>query len=260
METMRRSHSDGDVPQAVDIVSDLISTIESVEIGPAADVLAYKDPNCVLADRCRFLRANLRPLWSPEKLKSLLITSPFPHDGKSTIALNLAFTLSERGRRKILLIEADLHHPTLTQRLGLSQKGLPGLADCLEGDLDPFSVVRSVEPLGIYLVPAGKPRNHPTELLQSEHLSSTMRCYREHFDSVLVDSPPVKPLSDALLLRQRTDATLLVLRAGQTLKFAADEAVALLGKKHILGMVLNGVEGLERTYSHYYGSYGSKIR
>jgi Mrp family chromosome partitioning ATPase len=85
-----------------------------------------------------------------------------------------------------------------------------------------------------------------------------MQSLRQHFDWVLVDSPPVKPLSDSLILRQRTDATLLVLRAGQTLSSATDEAVALLGKKNILGMVLNGVDGLERTYSKYYGSYGTK--
>jgi capsular exopolysaccharide synthesis family protein len=259
METTRRSHANGDTSHVIELVCDPVSTVESVEASPEAEILVNKDPNSVFADRCRFLRANLRPLWSQDKLKSLLITSPFPHDGKSTIALNLAITIAERRKRRVLLMEADLHHPTLTQRLGLS-KELPGLADCLERDLDPFSVVRSVDPIGIYLVPAGKPREHPTELLQSDLLSGIMQSYREQFDSILVDSPPVKPLSDALLLRQRTDATLLVLRVGRTLKFAADEAVELLGKKHILGMVINGIEGLERAYSHYYGSYGVKVK
>jgi capsular exopolysaccharide synthesis family protein len=261
MDGMQTSCFDADKSVGLDLASDPVSQMESLEVGPEAEIIVYNDPRSVLADRCRFLRAHLRPLWSPEKLKSLLITSPFPHDGKSTVALNLAITLAERGSRKVLLIEGDLHYPTVTRRLGFAHEDLPGLADCLEGKPDdPFSFIRRIEPIGIYLLPAGKPRSHPTELLQSDALSAVMRSLRQHFDWVLVDSPPVKPLSDALILRQRTDATLLVLRAGQTLSSATDEAVALLGKKHILGMVLNGVDGLERTYSKYYGSYGSNTK
>ena len=260
-DMLRKAELCADNPHLVKVVGEPAVRIESasVRVGPGAEVIVYNEPRGVLADRFRFLRAQLRGLWSQEKLKSLLITSPFPHDGKTTVSLNLAITLAERGKRKVLVVEADLHHPQLTERLGVS-KELSGLADCLERELDPFSVIRSVEPVGIHLVPAGKSRSHPTELLQSEHLSRVMRSYRDRFDWVVVDSPPVKPLSDALLLRQRTDATLLVLRAGQTMKFAADEAVELLGKKHILGMVINGVEGLDRTYSRYYGSYGSKVK
>jgi capsular exopolysaccharide synthesis family protein len=245
-----------EIPDFVDITGDPLAKIKSVEMDPSAEISVHNDPRGILADRCRFLRANLRPLWSPEKLKTLLITSPFPQDGKSTVALNLAIVLAEQGKRKVLLIEADLHHPTLTQRLGLDHLGLHGLSDCLEGGVtDPRSALRSVEPIGIYLLPAGKPKAHPTELLQSDALAGVMQTLREQFDWVVVDSPPVKPLSDALILRQRTDATLLVIRAGRTLSPAVDEAVTLLGKRNILGMVLNGVEGVERAYSRYYGSY-----
>jgi len=244
-------------PPLKNIVDQAAIRIESVEVGPAAEIIVYNDPRGVLADRCRFLRAHLRPLGSSDKLKSLLITSPFPHDGKSTVALNLAIVLAERGKRKVLLIEADLHHPTITHRLGLDHYGLAGFAEYLEGEVsNPLSLIRQVDPIGIYLLPAGKPHSHPTELLQTDAVAGMMQSVREHFDWVLVDSPPVKPLSDALLLRQRTDATLLVLRAGRTLSSAVDEAVALLGKKNILGMVVNGVEGIERAYSRYYGSYG----
>jgi capsular exopolysaccharide synthesis family protein len=257
LDSIEKSEWDAKDPRVISIAGESVVTIGPVEVGPGAEILVHNDPQGVLADRCRFLRANLRPLWSEEKLKSLLITSPFPHDGKSTVALNLAIVLAERGTRKVLLIEADLHHPTLTKRLGLEHHKLPGFAECLEGAMsNPLSAIRRVEPIGIHLLPAGSTNSHPTELLQSDAVLRIMRSFREHFDWVLVDSPPVKPLSDALLLRQRTDATLLVIRAGRTLSTAVDEAVALLGKKNILGMVLNGVEGIERTYSRYYGSYG----
>ena len=229
----------------------------SVQIGPNAEVPVHSEPESVWADRFRFLRTRLRNLWNAGKLKTLLITSPFPHDGKSTVAINLAVILAERGKRKVLLIEADCHYPVVVRRLGLDDRNLTGLADCVEGNADPFSAILWVDPIGIYVLPAGKPRIHPSELLQTDALSGMIESYREHFDWVLIDSPPVKPLSDALLLRQRTDATLLVIRAGHTDSSAVDEAISLLGKRNIIGMVLNGVEGLERTYSHYYGSYGN---
>jgi len=232
-------------------------TYLTAHIGPEAEALLQREQHGVMADRLRFLRANLRSLWSEEKLKCLLITSAAPHDGKSTVALNLAITLAEGGKRKVLLIEGDMHQPRITQRLSLGFTRAPGLADCLDGKAEAAKAVLKIDPLEMFLLSAGKPGNHPTELLQSDALAALMRTVRKQFDWVVVDSPPVQPLSDALLLRQQTDATLLVVRSGQTPSSAVEEAVTLLGKKSILGMVLNGVEGLERQYSKYYKVYGS---
>lgn len=254
-DMLRRSDWFASKPQTEESVT--AAGGETAQIGPDAEVVVHNAPGGIFADRLRFLRAHLRSLWSEEKLKSLLIASPAPHDGKSTVALNLAIMLAEKGKRRVLLIEADLHHPTLTRRLNLDRPAVVGLADCLEKQADPFAAIRKIEPIQIYLLSAGKTAQHPTELLQSDALPGLMQSLRESFDWVIVDSPPVQPLSDALLLRQRTDASLLVVRSGCTRSAEVDEAVALLGKKHILGMVLNGVEGMERTYSNYYGSYGN---
>lgn len=229
----------------------------TAHIGPEAVMLLQRREHGVMADRLRFLRAHLRDFWSEEKLKCLLITSASPNEGKSTVALNLAITLAEGGKRKALLIEGDMHHPMITQRLSLGFSGAPGLADCLDGKAELAEAVLKIDPLEIFLLSAGKPGNHPTELLQSDALAGLMRTVRKQFDWVVVDSPPVQPLSDALLLRQQTDATLLVVRSGRTPSSAVEEAVTLLGKKSILGMVLNGVEGLERRYSKYYEVYGT---
>jgi capsular exopolysaccharide synthesis family protein len=183
-----------------------------------------------------------------------MITSPLPQDGKSTIALNLATALAERGKHTVLLIEADLHHPTLTERLGLD--GGLGLADCLEDGLDPVSVIRRVEPLSWYLLSAGEPRSNPTELLQSEVLAGVIQKLSTQFDWVLIDSPPVSPLTDALLLARQANATLLVAREGSTPRETLERAIALLGRQRVLGIILNGMEGLDRLYSGYYGYAG----
>jgi len=226
--------------------------VEQVDIDPRSRIFFYTDPRGLAADRFRYLRMRLRELWNAGKLRKLLIASPLPQDGKSTVALNLATALAERGQ-SVLLIEADLYHPTLVQIVGL--KAGPGLAECLETGLDPLSALRHVGPLGWYLLAAGKTLGNPAELLHGEAFAKVMQKLSPHFDWTLIDSPPVAPLTDALALAQQADASLLVVRAGRTPREAVGTAIVALGAKHVLGVVLNGVEGVERLYSKYYGHY-----
>jgi len=230
-------------------------SIEEVQVQPSSRIVMQTDPRSAGADRFRFLRMCLRELWSAGKLKTLQITSPLQQEGKSTIALNLATALAEGGKRTVLLIEADLHRPTLTEQLGLEKR--TGLADCLEeGSLNPITVVRRLEPLGWYLLPAGDPRSNPTELLQTEAFAGVLQTLSPHFDWILIDSPPVIPLTDALSLARQANATLLVAREGRTPREAVEKAIAVLGRQRVLGIVLNAVDGLDRMYSGYYGYNG----
>ena len=230
-----------------------VPTVE-VQVLPDSRIVMHTDPRSAGADRFRFLRMCLRELWNTGKLKSLLITSPAPQDGKSTVALNLATALAEGGKRTVLLIEADLHHPSLTERLGLERR--PGLAECLEGRLNPFTALRRLEPLSWYLLSAGETRTNPTDLLQTEALASMMQELSTHFDWIIIDSPPLTPLADATSMARRANATLLVAREGRTPREAIERAIALLGRQRVLGIVLNGVAGLDRLYSGYYGYNG----
>ena len=226
---------------------------ETVELRPEMRLSAYTDPRGPAADRLRLLRLRLNQVWNAEKLKRLLITSPLPHDGKSTIALNLAVTLTEEGKRTVLLIEGDLHRSTISKGLGLA--GRPGVAECLHSDVDPCSLIRRIEPIGCYFLPAGNLGGNPSELLHSPKLQTMMETLSPHFDWLLIDSPPVAPLTDALSWKERADATLLVVRAGCTPTQATEEALTLVGRKHVLAIVLNGVEGLDRAYKKYYKAY-----
>jgi len=228
--------------------------VDEVQVHPASRIITHTDPHSVGADRFRYLRMCLRELWTSGKLKTLLVTSPLPQDGKSTIALNLATALAEGGKRPVLLIEADLHLPTLTGQLNLD--GRRGLAECLEGKLHPAEALRRIEPLGWYLLPAGEPRGNPTELLQTEAFADLLQRLSPHFDWILIDSPPVIPLTDALSLARQTNATLMVAREGRTPREAIEKAISILGRQRVLGIVLNAVDGLERMYSGSYG-YGA---
>jgi capsular exopolysaccharide synthesis family protein len=198
----------------------------------------------------------LRPFWETGKLRSLLITSPLPGDGKSTIALNLATALAEGGKRSVLLVDGDFYHPTLAPALGLPNEH--GFAECLDDDVDPWSAIRRIEPLSWYLLPAGVPKGNPAELLQSGAFAHVLQKISPCFDWILFDSPPVVPLVDALAISRHTDASLLVVRADTTPCEAVQEALTLLGPKQALGLILNGAEGLDKRYSKYYGYYRKK--
>jgi capsular exopolysaccharide synthesis family protein len=229
---------------------------EDVRMLPESRIVMLTNPQSPGANRFRLLRMRLRELKDAVNLRTLLITSPLPQDGKSTIVLNLATALAEQGKRTVLVLEGDLYHPTLTQSLGLQIR--PGLAECLEDGLDPMLALRRLEPLGWYLLPAGTARGNPTELLQSESLSSVMQKLSPHFDWILIDSPPVAPLADAISLSRYVDASMLVVRADRTPQEAVKHALTLLGPKHVLGIVFNAAEGLNRAYSDYYGHYSKK--
>lgn len=225
---------------------------EEVNLPPDHRIVFYSSPCTPASDRIRYLRMQLRNMREARGLKTVLIASATARDGKSTLALNLATALAEEGKNRVLLLEADLHHAPLAGRLGLSTPN-EGLVRCLQTGADPFSVIRRLNPLGWYLLPAGQPPTNPTELLQTNNFGTVLKHVSGSFDWILIDSPPVVPLSDAVFLRQHADATLLVVRAGHTPQTAVDEAVRQLGRQNIAAMVLNAVEGLERIY-HKYGS------
>jgi len=195
----------------------------------------------------------LRELQQTANLRTLAVTSALPQDGKSTVAMNLATALAERGDRRVLLVEADLHHPTIARDLKITCRA--GLGECLETGQAPLSSVSRLEPLGWYLLQGGSVAGNPTDLLHTERFSDIVRQLSSHFDWVLFDTPPVAPLTDALSVSKQCDATLVVVRAHRTPSSAVDEALELLGPKKVAGIIFNGAEGLNRLYYKYSSYY-----
>lgn len=227
--------------------------VRIVSVPPEARLVVHSDPSGPGADRFRYLRLKLRELRRDRPLQALAVTSAQPQDGKSTVALNLATALAEGGKRTVLCIEADLYHPTLCATLGV-QTGA-GLADVIEEREDPLTAVLRMDPLGWYLLPSGRRPANPTERLSSEYLGLAITKLRQHFEWILVDSPPVLAVTDSLILSEQLDGALLVVRAGETPKELVEEALTLLGDKRVAGIVLNDTKSLDLTYSKYYGTY-----
>ena len=225
--------------------------VEEAYVGAENRLVFHTDPRSPAADRFRLLRMKLKTLRTTGKLKKLLITGPLAHDGKSTVVMNLATALAERGKRRVLVVEADLHNSSLSDRLRL--RPWAGLTECLVDDsTPPLSAIRRIEPLGWYILAAGEPRKNPTELLQTPAFGRVMEHLSPCFDWILIDSAPVIPLTDSISLQQHADASLLVVRAGQTPREAVEKSIELLGKKNILGVVLNGMEARDHLYYQYY--------
>lgn len=235
-------------PNVAEIAWDDIPEVRALDL---SRVVYYTDPASPGADRFRLLRMRLRNLWATGKLRSLLITSPLPQEGKTTVAMNLATVLTEQGRKKVLLLDADLHRKSTSEHLGLSID--TGLVECLQVGLDPIQALRRVEPLGWYFLPGGQcSSENPTELLHPQQFSALLQKLTPHFDWILLDSPPVLPLTDSLSMSQAVDGTLLVARAGVTPNGAIEDAIGLLGRRQVLGLVLNGVDNDKRPYSSYH--------
>jgi capsular exopolysaccharide synthesis family protein len=253
-EVERHPTSPQPLPKPVDEEPGLQSVaIESVQIPREARVVVHSDPGGVGADRFRLLRARLTELSAKAKVKTLLVTSPLPEDGKSMVSLNLATALAEHGKRTVLLLEADFFRPSLNRVLGVRPG--PGLAESLQGNCDPIATLRRIEPLGWYFLPAGTSISNPTELVHSARFSPLIHMFETRFDWILVDSAPVAPVADILALRAQADGCVLVVRAGQTQREMVEEAVRQLGRPYVLAIVLNGVKWLDRQHSKYYGKY-----
>jgi polysaccharide biosynthesis transport protein len=188
----------------------------------------------------------------------IVLTSPCPGDGKTTVACNLSIAVAEIGR-KVLLIDGDLRRPRLHKVFNADNTW--GLSDVLRGDTPLESVpiehlVRETEVSGLYLLPGGSCGVTPSNLFYSQRMSMLLKRLRAEFEMIMIDAPPMIHLADARILGRQADGVILVIRAGQTttesaliasLRFAEDGT-------HVLGTVLNSWD--PRTTAHYgYGSY-----
>lgn len=230
--------------------------VESLAVQPESRLILLTDPRGPGADRMRYLRMQLRAFKSATKLQSLVITSAVPGEGKSTLTVNLATTLAEGEKKPVLVIEADLHQPSLAGILSLSP--IEGLAECIEHALNPLAAIRRLEPLNWYLLQAGVPSSNPTGLIQSDGFAKVLAALTPLFEWILIDTPPVAPLTDALSIARQADAALLVVRADTTPRELVEEAVTELGPDRVAAIVLNGAQGLNRLYSKYSKYYGKR--
>ena len=203
----------------------------------------------------RTLRSRLYHIREKMPLKKLLVTSALPKEGKSFTSANLAQVMVRQHGRRALLIDADLRGPRLHQMLG-APKG-PGLAEYLLGKADEASVIQRGPMEGLFFIAAGESIEDPAEMVASSRLKVLLQRVEPLFDWIIIDSPPAVPVSDAGLLANYCDGVVMVVRSNATPSDVARKARQEFKDKHLIGVVLNGIEAGSQPYNqYYYGAYG----
>jgi len=186
--------------------------------------------------------------------KVVAVTSAVAGEGKTVSSVNLATNLSSSGRKKVLLVDVDLRKCDLARRVGVPP--VPGLSEYLAGSASLKEILQKSPVKGLVVIPGGMRIAAPWDLLSGERFRTFHKAVREHFDVVLLDTPPVIPVSDTLALRDLVDGFVLVYRLGHTPHPMFRQAMDDIGEKKLLGVVLNAVERQsEKYYQRYYGKY-----
>ena len=216
-------------------------------------------------EQFRSLRSRIQQARYEAPLKTILISSALPSEGKTFVAANLAISLARNSVNRILLIDGDLRRPTIHNRLGAPNT--PGLSEYLAGTAELNDIMQRDRSLNtaeaasarsisnLTFIPAGKCDNSSSELVANHRIEKLVAALALHFDWILIDSPPVLTVSDAVDLAHASDAVLLVARAANTPFDVAQRAQAAFSNSRILGFVLNAVKNAPNSGSgHYYGA------
>ena len=204
----------------------------------------------------RTLRARLYQMREKRPLKSILIGSALPGEGKSFVSANLAQVLARQHGRRVLLIDADLRWSRLHDYLGT--QSAPGLTDYLRGEADEIAIMQRGPMDNLLFIPGGKPAANPAELVGNGRFKTLLHRLGPVFDWIVVDSPPAVPVSDASRLAEACDGVLLVLMAAQTPFEVAQKARSEFRDKPLLGVILNRVDPKTGYTKYYYSSYGKQ--
>lgn len=225
------------------------------KLNPDYDVFSAPQSSAFCGEQFRTLRSRLYRLREKNPVRSLLITSTLPGEGKSFVALNLALAITRQHERRALLIDADMRASRLHVRLGAPSA--PGLSDYLSGRADEFSILQADPKVDLFLVPAGKSGPDPSELLANGRLKPLLDGMGQVFDWVIVDAPPVLAVADAGIIAELCDGVIVVIRAGETAHDLVKTTLQEFRGNNLLGVVLNGAsEGTNYGGYSYYAGFG----
>ena len=234
----------GTIPQ----ISDAIDT-------DIRQLVTHLEPHSIPAEAFLALRTNIQFVLTNQKHKTFMLTSCLPDEGKSTIAVNLAATMAQTGA-KILLVGCDLRRPSLYT--ALDQPETPGLSDMLSSGSK--SALRRLDTLGFDFIPGGTEPPNPTQLLSSDAMKRFLDAAKQQYDFVILDVPPLIPVTDALILSSLVDLSLIVLEPCRIPEKLLKRAIQLLHNHEaaIAGVVINDKTGKGAKYYGGYNYYNSR--
>ena len=225
------------------------------------NLVTQNDPKNPAAEAYRVIRTSVQFAQAGKELKTIAITSCTPNEGKSMTIANLAIVLTQAGK-SVLLIDCDMRNPTVHKNFNLSNK--VGLSSCISMGTAVADAVQETGIEGLDALTAGVIPPNPSELLGSERMQNILQRAKEEYDYVLIDTPPVLPVTDSLVLGRMVDGLILVIDSGEIkVEMARDVKNQLVHSgANILGVVLNKVRsehhGYGYGYYYYYGHDGEK--
>ena len=204
----------------------------------------------------RSLRTKMMHSQSTQGIRSVVVSSAIPGEGKTVSALNLALSLVQLETQRVLLVDADIRTGGLSGVLGIDEE--VGLAEVLGGRARFVDVVRSTNIPRLYVVGAGQPEGATADLFPGAAWADFIGHGNELFDMVIVDSPPILGLADFELISAGCDGVLIVVRARKTKRDTLQEISQHLEGKKVLGVILNGQKQQSKRYGYYYYGQGTK--
>lgn len=268
---LRQAELEGDVPTStvsetvelhedlLDIVSEETSWLEEavpLHPTPAAEsrLVTISEHNSLAAEKFRVLKTRLCHLQQKQELKTILITSASPGEGKTVVASNLAVGLARNTSQRVLLVEGDLRHPALARQFGLRDPR--GITEWFETEEPLRQFVYRVIGLNLNLwaLMAGHPALESLRILQSAKFAEAINQLAPAFDWIVIDAPPLVPFADVPVLSTLADGLVLVVRQGVAPKKVLAKGLGGLDGAKVLGVVLNDAQSVEPNYyDHYYG-------
>jgi protein-tyrosine kinase len=255
---MPETFEESAIPEQVSTDIEICSADTFDLTGASLQIKNVLDPLTIVGEQFRMLRSKLGLMQKQRGIKTILITSSVPDEGKTFTASSLTGVFAQEHGKRIVLIDADMRKAKSGVNFGLNGSvGRTGLSEVLNGKQEFYGgMLMSLNPT-FHFMPAGPLPPNPSELLSSPNLERLLKTAAANFDWVIVDSPPALSLSDTTLIAPLCDAVVLVVRAGSTPSKLVQEAVNQVGKDRICGVVLNRQKQVHASryyYQYYYRS------
>lgn len=213
-------------------------------------LVTHVNSSSILSEAYRTLRANIMFSAIDDPIRAIMLTSANPGEGKTTTVANLAVTYAHEGK-KTLLVDADLRKPSL--QIMFMKSNRSGLTDALFKENDWKELVHETEIENLHLLTTGVIPPNPSEILSSRRMADLVEEWRQHYDVILFDTPPLLAVADAMILSALCDGVILVIKSGKTKFTSARKVLSQLefAKARVLGTVLNNKKSSRNSGYHY---------
>ena len=227
---------------------------EEPQVAVAPELVAMWYPRSAVAEQYRVAATRLGLIAGKQKSAVVCMSSALMGEGKTSTALNMAYVLSRDLNRRTVLVDCDLKRPTVRAYAGMESS--TGLTEVLLGHKTLDECLEYHEQLGIWVLGAGVEVTGTTALTHVDRLSELIQGLREKFEYIVLDSPPLLPVAEAMLIVRMADVVVLVIRARSTPRDVVANAIKMIGQERAVAVVLNGVEAKDTPYSYY--NYSNK--